>query len=232
MAQQVSRTISHQAQFSHGGVGRLYDVFAIYPKAESMFLDTISPENIDNGIKGTDFYFKKERLLIFLHLLKNFPNLNARQTLSLRDAVLDNKDNTNALKLLRSFFKGEKTKWYSVLWRGRDVLSREEAMWKNAKDYNSSLSYSRFLSYAMTFPEANYLHDAAVKSVEAAYTCLRTHLHSQAAAISHKILSIQKEDHNEKVRREVEKEEQDELKASRIEFVRKVEGLCRERYIS
>ena len=199
-----------------------------------MFLDATSLENIENGIKGTEFYFKKKRLLIFLHLRKNCPNLNARQILSLRDAVLDNKDNKKALKLLKSFFKEEKTKWYSVLWRGNDeyALPKEEVMWKNAEDYNSFLSYSRFLSYVMTFPATNYLHDAAVKSVEAAYTCLRTHLDSQVAAITHKILSIQKEDHNEQVRCEVEKEEQEELKASRIEFVRKAEDLCRERYIS
>ena len=205
-------------------------MFAIYPEAETTFLDAMSSEHIDNGIKGTDFYFKKERLLILLYLLKNYPNLSTRQTGSLRDAVLDSKDNQNALKLLKSFSKGEKTKWYKVLWRGRDVvLSKEEAMWKNANDYASSLSYSSFLSYVMTFPAANHLHNAAVKSEEAAYTCLKAHLESQVTAISQKILSIQKEESNKQVRVEVENEEQEELKASRIEFVRKVEDLCRER---
>jgi hypothetical protein len=205
-------------------------MFSIYPKAESTFMDAISAENIDNGIKGTDFHFKKERLLILLHLLKNYPNLTKRQTHSLRDAVLDHKDNQNALKLLKSFSKGEKTKWYSVFWKGRDVvLTKEEAMWRNANDYASSLSYSRFLSYVMTFPATNYLHDAAVKCEEAAYACLRTQLDSQVAAIGQKILLIQKEECNKQVRCEVENEEQEELKDSRIEFVRKVEDLCRER---
>jgi hypothetical protein len=195
-----------------------------------MFMDAISAENIDNGIKGTDFHLKKERLLILLYLLKNYPNLTSRQTHSLRDAVLNNMDNQNALKLLKSFSKGEKAKWYSVFWKGRDVvLTKEEAMWRNANDYASSLSYSRFLSYVMTFLATNYLHGAAVKSEEAAYTCLRTHLDSQVAAISQEIISIQKEECNKQVRCEVENEEQEQLKDSRIEFVRKVEYLCRER---
>ena len=193
-------------------------------------MDAMSPENIDNGITGTDFHFKKERLLILLYLLKNYPNLTIGQTRSLRDAVLDNKDIKNALKLLKSFSNEDKPKWYTVLWRGRDVvLTKEEAMWKRANDYASALSYSRFLSYVMTFPATSHLHDAAVKSEKAAYACLRTHLNSQVPAISQKILSIQKEESNKKVRCEVENEGQEELKASRITFVRKVEDLCRER---
>ena len=206
-------------------------MFALYPEAETTFLDAMSPENIDNGIKGTDFHFIKERLLILLYLLKNYPNLTVQQTSSLRVAVLDNKGINNALKLLKSFSNEEK--WYKVLWRGRDVvLTKEEAMWKGANDYASALSYSRFLSYVMTIPATSHLHDAAVKSERAAYACLRSHLEYQVATISHKMLSIQKENHNEKVRCEVEKEEQEELKASRLEFVRKVEDLCRERYRS
>jgi hypothetical protein len=212
-------------------IGTLYDMFSIYPKAESTFMDAISAENIDNGIKGTDFHFKKERLLILLHLLKKYPNLTKRQTNTLRDAVLDNKDNQNALRLLRSFSKGEKPTWHSsVLWKGIDVVpTKEEAVWRNANDYASSLSYSRFLSYVMTVPATNYLHDAAVKCEEAAYACLRMQLDSQVAAISQKILLIQKEECNKQVRSQVENEEQEELRDSRIEFVQQVEDLCRER---
>ena len=187
----------------------------------------MSPENIDNGMKGTDFHFKKKRLLILLYILKSYPNLTTRQTRSLRDAVLDNKDNRNALNLLKSFSKGEKAKWHLMFRRGSDA--KEEAMWKSANDYATSVSSSRFLSYVLTFPATNYLHDAAVKSEEAAYTCLRTYLDSQVTAISQKILSFQIEESNKQIRLEVENEMQEELKDSRIEFVRKVEDLSRER---
>ena len=210
-------------------IGTLDDVFSIYPTAEPTFLDAMSDANFDNGIKGPDFHFRKERLLILLHLLKSYPNLSAPQTLSLRDAILGNKDNQKALKLLRSFAKG-KTTWRSVFWKGKEnVLPNEEAIWRDANNYASSLSDSRFLSYVKTFPDDNYLHDAAVKCEEAAYTCLRTQLGSLVSGISQKILSIQKEECNKQVKCEVKNEEEKELKVSRAEFVRKVEDLCRER---
>ena len=83
--------------------GTLDDVFSNYPQAEQPFLDAISDANFDNGVKGPDYHFRKERLLILLHLLKNYPELTASQISSLRDAVLNNKDNQKALKLLRNF---------------------------------------------------------------------------------------------------------------------------------
>ena len=210
-------------------IGTLDDVFSVYPKAEPTFLDAMSDANFDNGIKGPDFRFRKERLLILLHLLKSYPKLNSQQTLSLRDAVLNNKDNQKALKLLRSFAKGKIT-WHAVFWQGTEaVLPNEEAIWRDANNYASSLSDSRFLSYVQTFPDANYLHDAAVKCKEAAYTCLRTQLDSLVSRISQKILSSQEEERNKQVACEVNNDEEKELKVSRAEFVQKVEDLCRER---
>ncbi|KAF8270132.1 hypothetical protein EI94DRAFT_1572312 [Lactarius quietus] len=211
----------------------LHDVFSTYPKAKSMFLDATSAEKLDDGLKGTDFDFRKERLLILLHLIKNYPNLNSQQTMSLRDAVLDNKDNQKALKTLKGFAKGEKTKWFSVFWKGKQaVLTKEEAMWREANEYASSLSNLRFLKYVKTFPPTNYLHGAAVKCEEAAYTCLRTQVDSQVPVISQKILSILKEERNKQVQSEVKSEGEEDLKVSRVEFVQKIEDLCRERSTS
>ena len=201
-------------------------MFSMYPEAKSVFLDAIQAANLDNGIsgKGTVFHFRKERLLILLHLLKTYKDLNLRRTIYLRDAVLDNKDSQKALKLLKSFSKGEKAAWRSVLWKGR-----EEALWRDAIDYSTSLSDSRFLSYVKTFPIASFLHDAAAKCEEAAYDCLRAQLNSLVFGISQKILSIQREDRDKQVKCEVDNEEEKELKVSRSEFVRKVEDLSRAR---
>ena len=210
-------------------IGTLDDVFSNYPQAEEPFLDAISDANFDNGIKGPDFHFRKERLLILLHLLKNYPKLTAPQTFSLRDAVLNNKDNQKALKLLRNFAK-EKATWRLVFWKGKEkVLPKEEAFWRDAIDYATSLSDSRFLSYVKTFPDANFLHDAAFECEEAAYTCLRAQLDSLVSRVSQKIFSIQEAEGIKKVTWEINNEKEQELKVSRGEFVRKVEGLCRAR---
>lgn len=160
-----------------------------------MFLDAIHAANLDNGIscKGTVFHLRKERLLILLHLLKTYKNLNSRQAISLRDAVLDRKDNQKALKLLKSFLKEEKTALRSVSRNGR-----EEALWRAALDSATSLSDSRFLSYVKIFPTTNLLHDAATKCEEAAYDCLRAQLKSLVFDIGQKILSIQREEREKK----------------------------------
>jgi hypothetical protein len=212
--------------------GTLHDLFSVYPDAESAFLGSIHAANLDKGIsgRGTVFHFRKERLLILLHLLKTYTDLDMKQSISLRDAVLDNKDNQNALKLLKSFSKGEKTKWYSVFWKGRDVvLTKEDAMWRNANGYASSISDARFLSYLKTIPDANFLHNASVKCEESAYTDLRTQLDSLVSGISQTIFSIQEEKCNCQLKTEIKNEEEKELKVSRVEFVRKIEDLSRER---
>ena len=209
--------------------GTLDDVFSIYPKMEPTFLDAMRDANFDNGIKGPDFRFRKERLLILLHLVKSYPRLNSQQIISLRDAVLNNKDIQKAKKLLRSFAKG-KTIWRAVFWKGKEaVVTNEEAIWRDANNYASSLPDSRFLSYVKTFPNANYLHDAAVKCKDAAYTCLRTQLDCLVSGISQKMLSTQEEECNKQVIWEVNNAEEKELKVYRGGFVRKVEDLSRAR---
>ena len=212
-------------------IGTLGEVFSIYSEAESVFMDAIHAANLDKGISGrrTDFHLRKERLLILLHLLKNCPDLDEQQTLSVRDTVLDDKDKRKALQLLKGLAKGKGTR-RAVFWKGKEVmLPNEEAMWRDSNEYASSLSDSRFLSYVKSFPDASFLHDAIVKCEEAAYACLRTQIDSLVSQISQKILLVQEEACNKQVRCEVKNEEEMELKVSRAEFVRNIEDLCRER---
>jgi hypothetical protein len=210
-------------------VGAIDVLSSVHPKAKSTFLDAISEANMENGIKGPEFYSKKERLLILLHLLEKCPNLNRKQTVALRDAVLNSKDNDAAMKLLKSWEKG-KTRWIPVWWGGEKiVLPNEAAMWREANEYATSLSDSSFLTYLQTFPAADFFHDAAIDCKNAAYTCLNAQLNSLVSEISQTIFSIQEGDRKQQVTCEVKKDEEKELKASRIEFVRRIEELGRER---
>ncbi|KAI9462918.1 hypothetical protein BJY52DRAFT_1221931 [Lactarius psammicola] len=202
---------------SGGVAGPLQDVFIIYPKAASTFQSSILAANLNKGIRGNDFQYRKARMLILLYLLKNYPDLNVQQTRSLCDAILVNYDRKKALKLLKSFAKGEKGNWLTdtvadtvaVFWKGKEaVVSKEEAMWKDANNYATSISDANFLSYVRTIPDANHLHDAAVECERAAYDCLTTQLDSLVSVISHQILSIQIEECNKQVQREVKNEEE------------------------
>jgi hypothetical protein len=142
----------------------------------------------------------------------------------LADAVLVSRDKQKTLELLKSFSTEDKGGSLSViLVRKRMILSKEEAMWRNAHNYASSISDVRFLSYLKTIPATDFLHDAGVECEQTAYHCLTTQLDSLVSVISQQILSIQKDGCDTQVQREVKSEEEKELKVSRVEFVLKIE---------
>ena len=218
---------------SPGRIGTLQDLFSVYPKAETTFQGSINAANIKKGIKGASFQSKKERALILYYLLDKYRGLKENQIRSLADAILVNRDKQKALDLLKSFAREEKP-WYSVSWgigNSRSTVSKEETMWRNAHNYTSTISDSRFLSHVKTtrIGDSKLSNDIGVECEEAAYECLNTQLDSLAPGISQQILSTQKEELDRQVEREVKSEEEKELKASRAEFVRRVEDLCRER---
>ena len=74
-----------------------------------------------------------------------------------------------------------------------------------------------------------FSHNAAAVECETAYHCFTTQLDSMVSGISQQILSIQKDRFDTQLQREVKSEEEKELKVSRVEFVQKIEDLCRER---
>ncbi|KAH8980307.1 hypothetical protein EDB92DRAFT_1937150 [Lactarius akahatsu] len=188
-----------------------------------------SADSINSG-EATDFQFKKERLLILYYLLENYEGLSASQTRSLGDAVLVGRDKQKTLGILKTFAKGEKGGWFSVPWGNKkSPLSKEEAMWRSANNYATTISDSRFLAHIKTIPVNDFLHDAAVECEETAYDCLATQLDSLVSGISQQILSTQKDECDRQVQREVKSDEEKELKISRAEFVRQIEDLCRER---
>ncbi|KAH8977868.1 hypothetical protein EDB86DRAFT_3091364 [Lactarius hatsudake] len=210
--------------------GTLQDLFSIYPKAAQTFQGSIRAANLDKGIKSTDFQFKKERLLILYYLLENYEGLSTSQTRSLGDAVLVGRDKQKTLGLLKSFAKEEQGGWFSVPGGNKkSPLSKEEAMWRAANNYATSISDSRLLSHIKDIPASDYLHDAAVECEETAYDCLTTQLESLVSGISQQILSTQNDECDRQVQQEVKSEAEKELKVSRAEFVQQIEDLCRER---
>ena len=202
------------------GIGGLRDLFSNYPKAVSTFRGSISAATLDKCLEETDLQPQRERMLILYYLLEKYPGLDNTRTRALGNAVLVEGDKEKTLGILKSFAaKGNK----------RVALSEEETMWGDAHSYATSMSDLRFLSLIMTIPADKFLHNAAVECEKTAYGCLTTQLDSLATGISQQILLIQKEECNKQVQREVMNEEEKELKVSRIEFVRMIEDLCRNR---
>ena len=188
--------------------------------------------NLDKGIEGPDFQSKKERTLILYNLLDNLKGLKEEQVRSLADAILVKGDKQKVLGLLKGLTK-EDRRWHSVPWgSSRSLVSKEEAMWRNAIKYASTITDSVFLSHLKTKQQSIVLgglaNDIAAECVKTAYDCLTAQLDSFVSGTSQQILSIQKEESDRQVQRKLKSEEDEELKASRAEFVRRTED-CRER---
>jgi hypothetical protein len=224
----------------------LHDLFRIYPKTEQTFRGNIRAANLEKGIKGTEFQIKKERILILYHLLENTDGLNRSQIRALADAVLKRRDKQAVLGLLKVAKKEDKDSTSggyfnaakdaakglvkSTIWASKSSkTSREEAMWREANNFASSVSDSRFLQQLSTAPANEYLHDAAAETEETAYVYLGKLIESLVDGIGQQISSIQKAECDKQIEREINSEQDKELEILRSELVYQVEDLSRER---
>lgn len=219
----------------------LHDLFRIYPKTEQTFRGNIRAANLEKGIKGTEFQFKKERILIFYYLLENTDGLSRAQIRTLADAVLKHRDKQAVLGLLKVARKedndGASGSYNKAARFVKSTLgitrssrpSREEVMWRDANNFASSVSDSRFLLQLSTAPVDEYLHDVTADTEETAYVFLRKLIVSLVDGIGQQIFSIQKAECDKQIERETNTEQDKELGILRSELVHQVEDLSRER---
>ena len=222
----------------------LHDLFRVFPKLEQTYWDSIRTANLENGIKDTEFQFKKERILIIYHLLKNIKRPNKGEIRNLADAVLNCRD-TDAVRVLKRLKVAAKEDKSSTsggyinaakrLVKGTLALAKssnlttEKALWRDANDFASSVPDTHFLLGLKTTPADECLRDAVVEAEEMAYTYLRKLIESLVDRISPQIFSNQKAEGDKQVQREVASDEDKELEILRSEFVHHVEDLSRER---
>ena len=224
----------------------LHDLFLIIPKSEQTFRRIMRTANLDKGIKGTEFQVKKERILILYRLLENTKGLNRSQIRALADAVLIRRDKQAVLEILKhgkkedksstgnSYLNAAKGIVKTTLGIGRSSsLTREEALWREANNFASSITDSRFLSHRdldITPVDVDEcLRDAVVEAEETAHTYFRKLIESLVGGIGQEFFTIQKAECDRQIIREITNEEDKELGILRSEFVHRVEGLSRER---
>jgi hypothetical protein len=224
----------------------LHDLFLILPKSEQTYWDNIRTANLEKGIKDTEFQFKKERILIIYYLLEKIKGLNKGEIRSLADAVLNRRD-THAVRVLGrlkvarnlkedksstsgGYINAAKGLVKSTLGLAKSSnLTTEEALWRDANNFASSVPDTRFLSGLKITPVDECLRDAIVEAEEMAYTYLGKLIESLVDGIGPQIFSNQKAECDKQVQREVTSEEDKELEILRSEFSHQVEDLSRER---
>jgi hypothetical protein len=222
----------------------LRDLFLIFPKSEQTYWDNIRTANLDKGIKDAEFQFKKERILIVYYLLEKIKGLNKGEIRSLADAVLTRRD-THAVRVLgrlkvpRKEDKSSTSGGYINAAKGlvkstlglakSSNLTTEEALWRDAMNFASSVPDTRFLSGLKITPVDECLRDAIVEAEEMAYTYLGKLIESLVDGIGPQVFSNQKAECDKQVQREVTSEEDKELEILRSEFSHQIENLSRER---
>ena len=217
---------------------------------DQIFRGNIRTANLENGLKRTEFQSfqaKKQRINVICFLLDR-TNLNRGQTQTLADAVLNRRDPQailGLLKLGRKEDKGSTSGSYSNVAKGLGTfvkttlvtvgigkssnITKEEALLRDANNFASSVSDSRFLSQLNTTPVDECLHGAIVDVEETAYVYLRRLIESLVDGLGQQLFAIQREECDKQIQREITSEEDKELVIIRSEFVHQVEDLSRER---
>ena len=218
----------------------LHHVFRIVPKTEQKFRSIIRAANLEKGIKASEFQLKKERILILKYLLEYTNGLDRDQIRNLADAVLIRRDLRSILGLLKITGKEDKGSG-GFLDAAKDRIrtitfgmakgskpTREEAMWREANKFAASVSDSNFLLQLHAAPVNECLHDATAEAEETAYAYLKNQIESLVDGIGKQIFSIQKEECDKQILRDITSGEDKELGILRSEFVHHIEDSTRE----
>ena len=222
----------HRASVLTCHLDPLLDVVRIYPKAEQTFRTIVRAANLGKGIRAPEFQFKKERILILHYLLMNINGMDRDQIKSLADAVLIHRETRATLDLLKSFVKGDEGSSGSrriPSWGNIAKPTREETLWRGARDFASSVPDSEFLTQLKTGVLDECLREATAEAEETAYVCLTAVVESLVSGIGQQILSMQKGECDKQIQREVGSAEERELGILRSDFVHQIEDLTRQR---
>jgi hypothetical protein len=191
-----------------------------------------------------DFQFKKGRILILRYLLEIINGLDTSQVRTLADAVLVHRDNPTILGLLQvagkedkgstsggiSLLSAAKERMKTTFGMGKSSKpTKEEALWREANDYATSVSDARFLSELNAASVHECLRDYVADVKENAFSCLRSQVETLVDGIGQQILGIQKAECEKQIQRELASGEDKELGVLRSEFVHQIEDLTRDR---
>jgi hypothetical protein len=148
----------------------------------------------------------------------------------LKVARKKDKDSTTGYSQVNFAEKGVKsTSMKSKGSKPTKEMTKEEEMWRDAHNFASSVSDSRFVSQLKATPVDMCLRDAITGAEKSAYNYLRRLIESLVDAIGQNIFTIQKAERDEQIQREVSSDEDKELGILRSEFVHQIEDLTRER---
>ncbi|KAH8989296.1 hypothetical protein EDB92DRAFT_2003843 [Lactarius akahatsu] len=203
------------------------DLRLVYPGFDSIYQRHLE-RKFDN-VKGSDFKFLKERLMLVRHLLGKNQDLDPEKRAELIRALISDANLREAQKMLHigNSDKKKETGVIAMGWRIYKAISggqsstesEEEALNKEMKKISKTLSDSDFL-LGLKSIEIEELRPAIEEAETLAHTSLSSLIDATVNTMTHSVLQMQQDSCRKSIQKEVQTKEARALSSALVDFIR------------
>ena len=203
---------------------RIDNIRLIYPDFDSIYQKHL--EKKFNSVKGSDFKFLKERLLLVQHLIGKHHELDPEKRVELIQTLFLEGSLNEARKLLPNTDKkkeyGLMTKSLRILqplFGGQSMEPEEDSLRREMKKIASAISDSVFL-LGLKNLETEDLRPAIQEAETLAYPSLSSSIDDTVTKMTHAVLHMQQDSCKKAIQKEIRTEEARALKGVLVDFIR------------
>jgi hypothetical protein len=177
-------------------------------------------------VKGHDFKFLKERLMLVRHVLKGQPDLSPGKRTEIIKALLSDGDLSHAQQVIAKSDKNKDSGKMYLISKLTSIVtwswgSDDESLRKEMKKMASGISDSNFL-LELAGIEDEELKAPIQEVVTLAHTQLSSSIDSTVKKLTHAALRMQEDECRKNLEHEIESEQRKELRGVFVDFIRDV----------
>jgi hypothetical protein len=200
---------------------RVDDLRLVYPRFERIYQRNL--ESKFESVKGSDFKFLKERLLLVRHLLGKNRDLDPEKRVELIQALLSEDSLHEAQKMLPNSDKKKESgliaKGLRALFGGQSGPESEEELKKEMKKIARGVSDSQFL-LGLKSIEIEDLQPAIQEAETLAHTSLSSSIDAAVKPMTHEVLRMQQDSCKNELQKDVQTKEARALSDALVDFIR------------
>lgn len=203
---------------------RVDDLRLVYPDFGGIYRRHLGSKF--ESVKGPDFKFLKERLLLVRHLLGKNRDLDPEKRTELIRALLSEDNLQEAQKMLSNPDKKKESGliakgiWVFQLLGGQSgTVSGEEALKKEMKKIARAVSDSQFL-LGLKSIEIDELQPAIQDAEALAHTSLSSAIDATVMPLTHSVLRMQQDSCKREIQKDVQMKEASALRNALVDFIR------------
>jgi hypothetical protein len=200
---------------------RVGDLCLIYPGFDGIYRRHV--ENKFESVKGPDFKFLKERLLLVRHLLGKYQDLDPERRAELIQTLLSEGNLHEAQKMLPNPDKKKESGIISmglrVLFGGQGGTESEDELKRDMKKIARAVSDSQFL-LGLKSMEIEDLQRAIQEAETLAHTSLSSSIDATVKSMTHAVLHMQQDSCKKEIQKDVQMKEAKALSDALVDFIR------------